>query len=53
MPHPFAWKSGTIARTVSSLVKPMPSRLMSCIAWSQWERWVYTTPFGSPVVPDV
>src|SRR5690606_28525942 len=52
-PQLIAWNCGTMASVLSRWDSAMPSVMQTCIECSQIDRCEYTTPFGSPVVPDV
>ncbi|MGY4486336.1 hypothetical protein ACVWWR_005527 [Bradyrhizobium sp. LM3.2] len=53
MPQLLAWKSGTTGSMVSEALVPSASTLFAISACSTLERCEYSTPLGSPVVPDV
>ncbi len=51
MPHALTWNIGTIISSRSdSSSRNAPQTPKQC---SQMDRWLYTTPLGSPVVPVV
>lgn len=52
-PHAAAWNIGTTGNMTSVPEQPRLSGIAATIAWNTVERWLYTTPFGAPVVPDV
>ena len=52
-PHALAWNIGTIAMTVSRSETARLSTWHSPNECSVSARWLYATPFGLPVVPDV
>ncbi len=52
-PHAFAWNIGTTGSTVSLSLRPSESARQTVMACKTLDRWLYTTPFGLPVVPDV
>ena len=53
MPQLLAWNSGTTGSMVSSALAPSESPLLAISACSTLERCEYSTPLGSPVVPEV
>ena len=52
-PQAFTWNIGTTGRTTSRAESPRASGRHAPNAWSSVDRWLYSTPFGLPVVPDV
>ena len=52
-PHALAWNIGTTGRMTSLSRTPRLSTVIAPIVWRNVERWLYTTPFGLPVVPLV
>src|SRR5438270_3133499 len=52
-PQAVAWNIGTMAMTVSRCETPMQSVNDAPRACRVNARWLYATPFGLPVVPDV
>src|SRR5439155_9638949 len=53
VPHALAWNIGTTGSTASRSVRPRHDARLIIIECRYCDRWEYTTPFGSPVVPDV
>jgi hypothetical protein len=53
MPQLLAWNNGTTGSIVSFDVAPSASPLLAIIECSTLERCEYSTPLGSPVVPEV
>jgi hypothetical protein len=49
----LAWNSGTTGSMVSEALAPSASMLLAISACSTFERCEYSTPLGSPVVPEV
>ena len=52
-PHEFAWNMGTTGRMTSDSLTPSESAIIAPMVWRYVLRWLYTTPFGLPVVPLV
>ena len=52
-PHALAWNIGTTGRITSDSRAPSESAIIAPIVCKKVLRWVYTTPFGLPVVPLV
>ena len=52
-PHALAWNIGTTGRMVSLSRAPSESTVIAPKVCRNVERWLYTTPFGLPVVPLV
>ena len=52
-PQALAWNIGTTGRITSASQTPTPSAIIAPNECSTVERWLYTTPFGLPVVPLV
>ena len=53
MPQLLAWNSGTTGSMVSLAEVPSASFELAISACSTLERCEYSTPLGSPVVPEV
>jgi hypothetical protein len=53
MPQLLAWNKGTTGNIVSAADVPSASRELAISEWMTLERWEYSTPLGSPVVPEV
>ena len=53
MPQLLAWNSGTTGSMVSLALAPSESPELAISACSTLERCEYSTPLGSPVVPEV
>jgi hypothetical protein len=49
----LAWNSGTTVRIESRATSPNASAAQAASACNTVERWLYITPFGLPVVPEV
>src|ERR1700758_5407107 len=52
MPQLLAWNSGTTGSMVSPAPAPSESPVLAISACMTLERCEYSTPFGSPVVPE-
>src|SRR5512139_1914283 len=52
-PHALTWNIGTTGRMTSRAEQPSESGSALPNACSSVERWLYTAPFGLPVVPEV
>src|SRR5436190_17016250 len=52
-PQALAWNIGTMAMTVSRSETAIVSTWQAPNECSVSARWLYATPFGLPVVPDV
>ena len=52
-PQALAWNIGTTGRITSDSRAPRLSAVIAPIVCRKVERWLYTTPFGLPVVPLV
>ena len=52
-PHALAWNIGTTGRMRSDSRAPSESAVIAPIVCRNVLRWLYTTPFGLPVVPLV
>ncbi len=52
-PQALAWNSGTMSMMLSRADTAMTSAAIATKECSICERWLYSTPFGLPVVPDV
>ena len=52
-PHALAWNIGTTGKITSDSQVARLSTIIAPIVCMNVERWLYTTPFGLPVVPDV
>ena len=53
MPQAFTWNMGTTGKATSRADMFKASGRAAAYACSTVERWVYSTPFGWPVVPEV
>ena len=53
MPQLLAWNSGTTGSMTSLADVPSASFELAMKEWMTLERCEYSTPFGSPVVPEV
>src|SRR5580700_4269373 len=53
MPQLLAWNSGTTGSMVSPAPAPSESPVLAISACMTLDRCEYSTPFGSPVVPEV
>src|SRR6266550_1642664 len=49
--HPLQWNIGSVHRYTESRVTLCSVSIANALRYAP--RWVYTTPFGRPVVPDV
>ena len=52
-PHAFAWNIGTTGRTASPSLTASVSARQTPSVCSTMARWLESTPFGLPVVPEV
>ena len=52
-PHELAWNIGTTGNNTSDSLTPIESAIMQPMVCRYVLRWLYTTPFGLPVVPLV
>ena len=52
-PHALAWNIGTTGKMMSLSRAPSESAVIAPNVCKYVERWLYTTPFGLPVVPLV
>ena len=53
MPQALTWNMGTDNKTESRAQSAKPSAAQMANECSKVERWLYKTPLGLPVVPDV
>ncbi|MCY1362035.1 hypothetical protein D9M69_487330 [compost metagenome] len=53
MPQALAWNMGTASSSVICEHTPKVSGAHSISECSTVERWLYSTPLGLPVVPEV
>ena len=53
MPQLLAWNSGTTGSMTSLAEVPSASFALAMKEWMTLERCEYSTPLGSPVVPEV
>jgi hypothetical protein len=53
MPHDIAWNIGEIKATLSSSEMLQASGRAAANECNTLLRWLYSTPLGLPVVPDV
>src|SRR5690242_1195311 len=52
-PQALTWNIGTTGSTTSRPDSAIASGSAAAYACSRVERWLYTAPFGLPVVPEV
>ena len=52
-PQALAWNIGTTGSTTSAAPRPITSACRQMKVWMKLERCEYSTPLGSPVVPEV
>src|ERR1044072_8234170 len=52
-PHALTWNIGTTGSTTSRADKFSASGRQAAYVCSMVERWLYSTPLGLPVVPEV
>ena len=52
-PQALTWNIGTIGMSTSRSDRASASAVSAITECSSVDRWLYTTPFGLPVVPEV